>query len=303
MRALALSGIVVGVLLIATQDARASCGIPTWVGTPDATHVPTSGVVYLHDEALGWDSVPEPIEDFLQVEWVGGSGATIHVRRVERTVASIEYDGPAGSRLRVYDRYDTVRAEYVLDAAWQASPQPPRVLQYWREQSEWTCSWSDSLMIQIDQPTAAVRVRWTVNGHSVDYIEALQIDGPKAALELGKINCGGENMPLEQLLAGGEMELFAIRLDGSEVPIQGMPRRVALADLSGIEGHLAHAFTIVATQEPLAELMRHARVGERPSRGRGLGIVILVLAALGVVGALWLIRRVERSASDCSPAS
>ena len=299
MRALALSGIVVGVLLIASQVARASCGIPGWVGTADGAHVPTRGVVYIHDEAMGWDV--QPVGDFLKVEWVGVSGATISVRRVEASVASIEYEGPAGARLRVFNRYDTQLAEYVLDDTWHAPLMEPRVLQFWHYLDEWTCSWGHSLLIQIDQPTAAVRVQWTTNGHSVDYIEAVQTEGDKRVLELGKINCGDQNMPLEQLLEGGDIELFAIRNDGSEVPIAGMPRHVALSKLPPTGSHMDHAFTIVATQS--APQTVRTMLQARNEAGAGLGVLVLVLAALGVVGALWLIRRVETPASDCSPAS
>lgn len=244
-------------------------------GNAHGAHVPPRGVLYIHDEVMGWDSVPEGVEDFLKVQWVGVSGVewagvrgpSIHVTRVGTSIASIEYEGPAGSGLRVFDRDDVLRAEYVLDADWQAPKQAPRVVQSRRNQHQWTCSWSDSLMLELDQPMAAVRMRWLTHGGEVDYIEALQGE----TLELGKINCGGENMPLDQLIAGGVIELFAIRLDGSEVPIIGLPRWIALGDF-----------------EP---------------ESRGGGNVLLVLAALGLLGAVWLIRRVEKSGSDCLPAS
>ena len=42
---------------------------------------------------------------------------------------------------------------------------------------------------------------------------------------LGKINCAGTTLDPVELRMGGQLELFAIRLDGSEVPIgPALPR-------------------------------------------------------------------------------
>lgn len=295
MRTLVLSAIVVGGLL---SRAEADCGIPAWLGTPDGASVPRKGVLFVHDEQLSWhDDAPLA---WIKIGWTHGEG-TVRVVRAEGapSLAMIEYDGPAGAQLTVWDRWDDPHAVTLRDE-WNHHANAPRVLQYWHHQSEWTCSSSDSLMIQIDQPTAAIHVRWTVNGHTVDYWEATRNDGTKSVLELGKINCGRTNVPLEQLYDGVGIELFAIRPDGSEIRVEGMPPTVALGELDRSEGGMEQAFTIVATQEPAAAMNAPE---QKPASGRGLGILVMVFAALGVVGCVYLLKRAETSASDCSPAS
>lgn len=294
MRILALSAIVVGGLV---SRAEADCAIPAWLGTPDGASVPRKGVLFVHDEQLSWHH-DAPL-GWMALGWKNGEG-TVRVVREEGApnLARIEYEGPTGAQLEIYDRWNEPHA-VTLGDDWEYK-HAPRVLQYWHHQSEWTCSSSDSLMIQIDQPTAAVRVRWTVNGHAVDYWEATQNDGTKSVLELGKINCGGENVPLEQLYGGVGIELYAIRFDGSEVKIEGMPSVVALGDIARSESGMDQAFTVVATQEPAAAMNAPKTKTES---GRGLGLLVMVFAALGVVGCVFLLKRAEKSASDCSPAS
>lgn len=295
MRSALVSGIVVGTLLSA-RAAHASCAIPAWVGAEPGTVVPTKGVFYVHDESIGWSTDPEP---YVKLRWSDGEG-TAKVVRVEETVVAIEYEGPPLSRIHVEGFYDQL-AELVLDDAWLAPAAVPRVLQYWHHASSWTCSSSDTLMIQVDQPVAAFRVRWRVNDHDVDYIETPHTDGTKTVLELGKINCGGENVPLEQLKDGVGIELYAIRHDGSEVHVPTMPRFVRLDALPEVDAGMDHAFTIMATQDPSAAT--HATPRQRATYGRTLGAVILAFAGLGVLLVLWLIRRAGTAASGCSPAS
>ena len=299
MQGRVLSGIVVGGLLslVAMRTADASCGIPVWLGTGSA-EVPTSGSLYVHDESLSWgddalDMAPEVSR--LKIGWENGEG-TIRLTRVESSLARLDYAGPPGATLVVHERWDEP-TRLTLVPSWTAPTRAPRVVQYWHHAYAWTCSSDDTLRIQIDQPTAAVRVRWTVNGRSVDYLEATRVDETKHVLSLGKINCGGENVPLEQLYAGVEVELFAIRPDGSEVKIEGMPRHVRLDQLPASE--LDMAMGLVDTRAPAPVQMRAAR---EPAPG-WLGSLVLVVAGLGLGGALLLIRRAERSASDCSPAS
>ncbi len=298
MRVLALSGIVVGTLLTSAASADAKCGTPRWLGAASGTSVPSAGTLYLHDESLAWDGPVDIDPSWLAVQWEHGEG-TVHVVRGEGAIATIEYEGPPGATLKIHGGYDS--ADLVLAEDWQAPAKAPRVLQYWHHASRWTCSSSDSLMIQIDQPTAAVRVRWHVNGHAVDYIEATRNEETKSVLELGKINCGGENVPLEQLYDGVGIELYAIRFDGTEVRIEGMPERISLRELESVEGHMDHAMTIVATQHTAAA--QAAPVARREPASKWLGIFVLAFAGFGLIAGVYLIRRVEKSDSDCSPAS
>lgn len=298
MRALALSGIIVGTLLTAAATADADCGIPNWLGTASGVSIPASGTLYMHDESLTWDLPGDVGASWLSVQWENGEG-TFRVVRTEGALASIEYDGPPGATLKFVDRWGDA-IDLHLAPSWQPPAHAPRVLQYWHHAREWTCSSSDSLRIQIDQPTAAVRVRWHVNGHAVDYIEATRNDGTKSVLELGKINCGGENVPLEQLYDGVGIELYAIRFDGSEVKIEGMPSRIKLGDLEASEDD--QAMTIVATQETQAA-QQPPRGANRTPANEWLGVFVLAFAAFGVIAALYVLKRAETAASDYSPAS
>lgn len=272
------------------------CGIPQWVSTETGTRVPVRGVVYLHHEGISDGTAPL---EWVTLGWSGGEG-TARVTRVEESVASIEYEGPAGATLVINGEYGDLSTQLVLDPKWTAPEKAPRVLQYAHHEYSWTCSSADSLIIQIDQAVAAVRARWTVNGHTVDYIEAVESRDGKHIVELGAINCGGESIPVEQLHDGGELELIAIRSDGSEVPIAGMPRHIDL-DHMPVTADYSFGFTIVEKQA--LQLIDTDPGASEPPAGRGLGILVIAVAGFGVIALLYLLKRVERSASDCSPAS
>lgn len=300
MRALAISGILVGaVLTTAAATAEADCAPAGWFGASHDTTVPTRGTVYLHEESLAWDLPGDIDPSWLKLQWENGEG-TARLVRSEGAVAVVEYEGPSGSTLKLLDRWDEPTALQLV-SGWQPPARAPRVLQYWHTTESWTCSSTDSLMIQLDQPATAVRVRWHVNGHAVDYLEATRNDGTKTVLELGKINCGRENVPLEQLYDGVGIELYAIRHDGSEVKVEGMPSHIRLADLEGTGGGMDQALTIIATQETAAA--QQVKRPRRPPASEWLGVFVLAFAGFGLLAALYLLRRAERSASDCSPAS
>jgi hypothetical protein len=197
------------------------------------------------------------------------------VTRVERAVARIDYVGAEGSQLSFRNRYGEETYTYKLAAEWTAPTKEPRVLQYWHHVSEWECSSSDELSIQLDQPTAAVRARWTINGRTVEYVEAARTDGTKAVVSFGKVDCGGTSIPPAQLADGGELELYAIRLDGSEVRISNMPRRVATSEMPAREDSFEDGFTIV-TQKKSAHV-------DRAPASKWVGAAVLAVLALGGV--------------------
>jgi hypothetical protein len=267
------AALVLGVLL-ACAEAHADCAVPQWLGTPTGTDVPTRGVLFLHDESLRWSDDAQPV---VEITWKGSGSTTIS--RVEDSVARIEYEGSPGAELTIAPGYyDDSRATYRLGADWRAPSAAPRVLQYWHHQTEWTCSWADTLMIQLDQPAAAVRARWIYYGRAVDYIEALRSDDTKSALALGKIDCGGTSIPPDQLARGGELELYAIRHDGSEVRVLGLPRRISSTELPSREDGLGGAFTLVA-----AEADRPIQTKVAKSSSHAYGLAALALLALGVL--------------------
>jgi hypothetical protein len=47
-------------------------------------------------------------------------------------------------------------------------------------------------------------------------------------VEVGSIACAETNVPRDQLDMGGHLELIAIRLDGSEIPVKGLPAEISL---------------------------------------------------------------------------
>lgn len=112
---------------------------------------------------------------------------------------------------------------YRLTADWRAPTDAPQVTKYWHREYEWTCSSEDTFNFEIDQATAAIRVRWTYRGDTTETIVPARGD----VLKLGKINCGGSTLDPAELHAGGHLELIAIRLDGTEVRIGGLPATVS----------------------------------------------------------------------------
>lgn len=204
------------------------CAEPSWVGTA-SMDVPTRGVLFVYDEAGRWPEVrwvngtgtasmtklPASIEDAEYVD-VGKS------RRVLKAlVLRVEYEGTAGARIVVNSR------DYTLVSDWRAPIDAPRVTSFAHHQDSWTCSSSDSLELDIDQPTAAFRARWTFDGSTKEWV----IPAREARLSLGKLDCTGTTLPPDELENGGHLELHAIRLDGSEVRVAGLPTTLIAANM------------------------------------------------------------------------
>ncbi len=227
MWAMRAAVITVGVLAAATDRADAECVSPSFNGTVSSSVVPTRGVLFVYDED---GRAPE-------VSWNGDVGQTalttltasvagldydfntISFRPfLKSTVTRIDYEGPAGSLIVVN------RRSYQLASDWQPPSQPPRVASYAHHQNEWMCSSTDVLVVDLDQPTAAIRARWTYRGTTTEWVLPAR-EG--TLLQLGKIDCGGTTLRPEELLEGGHLELLAIRLDGSEMRVVGLPETIA----------------------------------------------------------------------------
>jgi hypothetical protein len=201
---------MVVVLVFATpQRADAMCGSPRWVGT-ESSAVPTRGALYVYDDILEY----KPHQQ--EVSWNGTPGVAVQ-SKVAKAVVRIDYAGVAGSELVVNG------VAYRLTAEWRAPVETPSVVRWWHHEHKWTCSSSDTLNVEISQPTAAVRVRWTFEGETTETI----VPARRSVLELGKIDCGGTTLDPEELDTGGHLELTAIRVDGSEVPIRGLPATIS----------------------------------------------------------------------------
>jgi hypothetical protein len=157
----------------------------------------------------------------------------------------------------VGDDYQT--ATLKIDPAWHAPAARPRVVQYWHHAMSWTCSSADGVMLQIDQKTAAFRVNWRFAGKKQRewIVPARSSDDHLTVLELGKINCGATTIEPDELAQGGELSLTAIRFDGTEVPVEGLPPIVSTKQMptsdEGVERALTMATITPGSDDPPLE--------------------------------------------------
>lgn len=211
--------LVLGLALAAERSADAACACPPKL-SPESGSIPLRGSLYLGDVYL-----LEHGE--VSVRWIGAPGsATWSIRD---GVARLDYSGPEGSELLIITFKQYERARYKLDAGWRAPIGAPHAIRVEHEQSRWTCASTDALFIKLDQSTAAVRVRWTHSGTIENRI--LATDGTVA---LGQVGCCGSNLSTDELHDGGELDLVAIRVDGTEAPILGLPSFVS-SDMYSLE--------------------------------------------------------------------
>ncbi len=279
--------------------ADAECGIPRWFGVADTSTLPLQGSIYVHHEMMaryGASELPPPPS----FRWTGAA-STPSVEKVGDVVYRIDYDAPHafGVELQAdpYDDWDNPRVTF--DPRWTAPARAPHVVQYWHDVSAWTCSSTDSVKIQLDQPVAGVRVRWTFRGVTREWIEAPRSHEPtKSVLEVGKFNCGSTTVDPEELAVGGHLALIAIRADRSEVAVTGLPALLSSKEMPSDEGdrtmHLASmlpseaaAFAedgVLRSDEEITSRAVPATVAapapsEPPSTA--LGMIVLGIFALG----------------------
>jgi hypothetical protein len=180
--------------------AHAMCAWPDWLGTPSGVTVPPSGTLYRYT----WDGV-EP------VPYTAASGV-------------LTVDGGGDD------------ATFRVDPTWAPPDRAPRAVTILHSQYSWTCSEQDAAAIQLDQPVAAVRVFWARDGQRHETLVVPKpmrsaVGVPAAVILLGKIDCAGETIPVADLMAGAVVKMTAIRFDGSEVQIEGLPTLLDLDDL------------------------------------------------------------------------
>jgi hypothetical protein len=201
--------LVVAVIIATPRVASASCGCAVKLA-PASRVMPLRGSVFLGDAHL-------LDEGEISIQWIGTPG-TASWTTLAGDVARLDYTGPDGSELVVttFKRYEAAR--YKLSSAWRAPSAAPRAIEIEHHESSWTCASTDALFINVDQSTSAIRIRWTHAGKTSTWVEVT--DG---AVGLGHVSCCGENIPPDELHAGGELELVAIRVDGSEVPVRDIP--------------------------------------------------------------------------------
>jgi hypothetical protein len=271
MRAVLIAAALLAVAV--PRGARADCGIPVWMGSRTDRPVPLEGSLYMY--------VGNGRGDFGMLPALGFSGGVGNAEafRISPTVVRLDYSGTPGSRLTVKTAWDDAWV-YQLDATWRAPATAPRVLQFWHHVYEWTCSRADSLMVQTEQETAAYRVTWVpAHGAKRELVMPALTDVDRSALELGKIDCSTESLPVDELAAGGHLELTAIRADRSEVAVVGLPYLISTAKLALDPDGLQHAF-LIPDPPPAAPAMKAPDTGDTT-----LAVVVLLMfaGALGLV--------------------
>jgi hypothetical protein len=261
---------------LAPGRAEAKCGTPSWIGTPTGTAIPAKGTLYLYDEGLKFgDPVP-------------AAGALKKKTKISETVVQIDYEtkadelafGAPGDDPLVFD----VRPK------WRAPEVAPRVLQYWHHVYRWTCSAADSVMLQIDQPTAAFRVRWKFANTKMRewIIPARTAAGNVNVLELGQIDCGSTTIDPAELAKGGELTVIAIRFDGSEVAVTGLPAVLSTQQMPTSEDGIKRAIAYQPGAAPAMMMM--LPVGDDPDFALTVFMSVLV-----VLGALVFVRYRHRA--------
>jgi hypothetical protein len=216
-------------------EAHSNCGLgPRWFGTSSGTAIPERGVLY----AAGAHA-PDV-----------GLGPGVRVRRAwlpRRT-----YPPPDLGSLLVDDlppllgvavvalHYDATGtdvvetdwgARFAVSKTWTPPQARPRVVSTTRHRRQWTCGFEYTIDLRIDQQVAGFRVRWHDGAAWSEQILPPAAHRQGTVLHLGELACGGLTLPLAALERGVRLDLRAIRFDGSEVAVSGLPWLVRLDDL------------------------------------------------------------------------
>ncbi|MCW5802169.1 MAG: hypothetical protein KIT31_07260 [Deltaproteobacteria bacterium] len=121
------------------------------------------------------------------------------------------------------------RRGYPVDLDWRPRTRPPRVTQTLHVEEVEVCV-DDYISIRVDDAVAAFRVTWTFDGRTTHAI-ALPQRGCRdsTSVLLGMVGCTTLAIAPAELHAGtGTLDLVAIRHDGSEVPVEGLPHPFAI---------------------------------------------------------------------------
>lgn len=226
-------------VFLAAPRAEASCGNPHWVGTPPGAAIPPAGSLYLYDHALVFRApTPRPTPGPIVRETVVGDG-----------VVRLDY-ATSADELEIADQWNPT--VFPVHGTWKPPAAAPRVIQYWHQVHAWACSSADLVWLQIDQPTAAFRVVWQAKGKPARQFifPALTDTNNVSVLPLGKLDCAGTTIDPAELAEGGRLTLFAIRFDGSEVAVRGLPSTISTAAMPTTEDGIERAIGFQAGTEP-----------------------------------------------------
>lgn len=208
-------------------EADAMCG------SPEHTVLPAPGTPLPPEPTLYAFTPHRALEARLIIE---GAEASI-----ERVAESHAYDvtrvrvhaRDPGHEIRLYWRYPNGRtsrpAHYRVGAA--TPPNQARVVGVTRYTWNWTCSFADTIKLELEGTAIAYRVAWADGSTSILPADSrlLWLDNPDdaAALEpvrtttaeLGHINCMGYSVAPQALARPRPFVLYALYADGSEVRI------------------------------------------------------------------------------------
>jgi hypothetical protein len=193
---------------ISSRPARAcDCDFSRFASP--STNVPLRGTLYIRDE-LGFR------RRTADISWSGTPGVVVSTALSSHTIR-VDYIGAPGSTLRIArsDGYES----YELRPDWQLPTSPPRI----GNVTHVVHDSADFVTFEFDQPAVAIRVRWTREGRTHEWIELQRIAYlPEKVylLEIGNLLCGGSTWMAEQLSKGGTLEMFAIYADGTERHIE-----------------------------------------------------------------------------------
>jgi hypothetical protein len=219
-------------VLIAPTRVSADCGHPNWIGTSEGTSLPSSGVLY----ELGWHGVITGAawSDRRQVEAPGRT--FVYEIRYRDAAEYVSVADTNGGQLT-----------FRTSASWQPPSEPPRVVLIGRVADGPWCTVGrprdlvapperfDPIAIQVDQPVAAFRVRWFADGAWSGGIlppEPSRFRSARSAttLLIGALPCWNDAVPMDVLADGAVFDITAIRFDGGEVPVTGVPHVLDLDD-------------------------------------------------------------------------
>jgi hypothetical protein len=242
MQTRALGLVLVCASFAAATPAHAECAPERYFGTPSGTTIPTHGSIYLFDKSYGRSMFTAGT---LAVHFFGRPGV-YEVVPLGDGLERLDYLSFDGGALDVTLGGDWTHALYPLSADWQREP-PPRVLQYWHVLPDRYAPddiRTGAVEIQIDQPVAAIDARWVFGDHATEWRMAphtVEDFVNTSVVEIGDIPCGVNNLAIDEVIAGGHLELTAVRFDGSRAVIHGLPARLVESEMPRDSQGMGHA--------------------------------------------------------------
>ena len=257
------SFLALAVLLSSAAAAHAECNWLRWVGQPPNVPLPAHGTLYYDDERTDAPA---------DIHFDGGTGHVTQTR-IDDRITRVDYTAAPDSKLVLQGTSDPVSYPIVATVHYRQ----PRIVSYWHYEYSWSCSSGDALMIQVDQPLAAVHAAWTRGEVTEHYLVVPRTDEGKVVIELGKVDCGSTTIDPDELRLGGHLELVGIRADGSEAVLTGLPEQISTDDLATDDSGLAYAMTFAAVEEPEEPAPPPPH---KPDPGNTTGAIVLGIVAL-----------------------